>query len=85
MWLADRFLNGSQYWMSLAALAVMAGHAFPVFLKFHGGKAVASFVGAFLYLTPLPLCGYAGRFRDYGCGDAIHLAGFGARGRILPG
>jgi glycerol-3-phosphate acyltransferase PlsY len=41
--------------MSLAALAVMAGHAFPVFLKFQGGKAVASFVGAFLYLTPLPM------------------------------
>ena len=42
-------------WMSLAALAVMAGHAYPVFLKFHGGKAVASFIGAFLYLTPMPL------------------------------
>jgi glycerol-3-phosphate acyltransferase PlsY len=41
--------------MSLAALAVMAGHAYPVFLKFHGGKAVASFIGAFLYLTPIPL------------------------------
>ena len=33
----------------------MFGHAYPVFLKFHGGKAVASFIGAFLYLTPLPL------------------------------
>ena len=33
----------------------MAGHAFPVFLKFKGGKAVASFIGAFLYLTPIPL------------------------------
>ncbi len=42
-------------WLSLTALAVMAGHAFPVFLKFQGGKAVASFLGAFLYLTPLPL------------------------------
>jgi glycerol-3-phosphate acyltransferase PlsY len=42
-------------WMSLAALAVMAGHAFPVFLKFQGGKAVASFIGAFLYLTPIPM------------------------------
>jgi glycerol-3-phosphate acyltransferase PlsY len=41
--------------MSLAALAVMAGHAYPVFLKFQGGKAVATFIGAFLYLTPLPL------------------------------
>ena len=41
VWLADRYLHGSVYWMSLAALAVMAGHAFPVFLKFRGGKAVA--------------------------------------------
>lgn len=31
------------------------GHAFPVFLRFKGGKAVASFVGAFLCLSPLAL------------------------------
>jgi acyl phosphate:glycerol-3-phosphate acyltransferase len=55
VWLADRFLYGSVTGMSLAALAVMAGHAYPIFLKFKGGKAVASFIGAFLYLTPLPL------------------------------
>ena len=42
-------------WTSLAALAVMAGHAYPVFLRFKGGKAVASFIGAFLYLTPEPM------------------------------
>jgi glycerol-3-phosphate acyltransferase PlsY len=39
----------------MAALAVMAGHAYPVFLRFQGGKAVASFIGAFLYLTPEPM------------------------------
>jgi glycerol-3-phosphate acyltransferase PlsY len=55
VWMADRLLNGSVYWMAITALAVMAGHAYPVFLKFQGGKAVASFIGAFLYLTPLPL------------------------------
>ncbi len=55
VWIAGRATNGSSLWMSAAALAVMAGHAYPVFLNFHGGKAVASFVGAFLYLTPLPL------------------------------
>jgi glycerol-3-phosphate acyltransferase PlsY len=55
VWLADNFLHGSVQWMSWAALAVMAGHAFPVYLKFRGGKAVASFIGAFLYLTPVPL------------------------------
>jgi glycerol-3-phosphate acyltransferase PlsY len=55
VWLADKLSDGSPAWMSLAALAVMAGHAFPLFLKFQGGKAVASFVGAFLYLTPVPM------------------------------
>ncbi len=55
VWLADRMSGGAPLWMSLAALAVMAGHAYPVFLKFQGGKAVASFIGAFLYLTPAPL------------------------------
>lgn len=55
VWSAALLTGASPLWMSAAALAVMAGHAFPVFLKFKGGKAVASFVGAFLYLTPLPL------------------------------
>jgi glycerol-3-phosphate acyltransferase PlsY len=55
VWLAAWFTDGSPAWTAYAALAVMAGHAFPVFLKFHGGKAVASFIGAFLYLAPVPL------------------------------
>src|ERR1035438_1322144 len=55
VWIAGRLTDQSPWWMSAAALTVMAGHAFPVFLRFHGGKAVASFVGAFLYLTPVPL------------------------------
>jgi acyl phosphate:glycerol-3-phosphate acyltransferase len=53
VWLAGRMTGGSPLWMSAAAVMVMAGHIFPVFLKFKGGKAVASFLGAFLYLTPL--------------------------------
>ncbi len=55
VWLADKLSDGSAVWMSLAALAVMAGHAYPLYLKFQGGKAVASFIGAFLYLTPIPM------------------------------
>jgi acyl phosphate:glycerol-3-phosphate acyltransferase len=55
VWLAGRWTAHDPFWMSVAALAVMAGHAYPVFLKFKGGKAVASFVGAFLCLTPLAL------------------------------
>ena len=55
VWLAAELTDDAPEWTSLAALAVMAGHAFPVFLKFQGGKAVATFIGAFAYLTPLPL------------------------------
>ena len=52
VWIAGELTDQSTFWMSAAALAVMAGHAYPVFLKFRGGKAVASFIGAFLRLTP---------------------------------
>jgi acyl phosphate:glycerol-3-phosphate acyltransferase len=55
VWLTAELTGGAPEWTSLAALAVMAGHAYPVFLKFHGGKAVATFIGAFTYLAPLPL------------------------------
>lgn len=55
VWFAQRLCGDSPLWISAAALAVMAGHAYPVFLKFHGGKAVASFIGAFVYLTPVPM------------------------------
>lgn len=55
VWLADRLTGGSEFWMSCAALAVLLGHAFSIWLRFQGGKAVATFVGAFAYLTPVPL------------------------------
>lgn len=55
VWVAARLVDNNELWLSASALAVMAGHAYPVFLKFQGGKAVASFVGAFLRLTPLAL------------------------------
>jgi glycerol-3-phosphate acyltransferase PlsY len=55
VWIAGRLTNGNMAVESVAALAVMAGHAYPIFLKFKGGKAVASFVGAFLCLTPVAL------------------------------
>jgi glycerol-3-phosphate acyltransferase PlsY len=54
VWIAQR-LTGDTLVMSAAAVTVMAGHAFPIFLRFKGGKAVASFVGAFLCLTPWAL------------------------------
>jgi glycerol-3-phosphate acyltransferase PlsY len=55
VWVAGALTASAPLWMAAAALTVMVGHAFPVFLKFRGGKAVASCVGAFLCLTPLAL------------------------------
>ncbi len=59
VWLAGYLSAANPLWMSAAAVAVMAGHAFPLFLGGKGGKAVASFVGAYLCLTPLPLAATA--------------------------
>ena len=46
---------GDALWGALAALAVLLGHMFPVWLRFRGGKAVASMLGAYLVLTPLAM------------------------------
>ncbi|MCM3900965.1 MAG: glycerol-3-phosphate 1-O-acyltransferase PlsY [Pyrinomonadaceae bacterium] len=40
------------WWVAAAALAVMIGHIFPVWLRFRGGKGVATGVGVFLVLMP---------------------------------
>lgn len=55
VWLMARFGSPEPLWTALAGITVILGHAFPAALKFQGGKAVASFVGAFAYLAPLPL------------------------------
>ena len=52
VWVASRMTGNDAIWTSLSAVAVLLGHAYPVFLSFKGGKAVASTVGAFLFLTP---------------------------------
>jgi glycerol-3-phosphate acyltransferase PlsY len=38
--------------MSLAALFAVLGHMFPVWLKFHGGKGVATGLGSFVVIAP---------------------------------
>ncbi len=38
--------------MSLAALCAVVGHIFPVWLKFRGGKGVATGLGSFIMITP---------------------------------
>lgn len=46
-------LENAYWWVAAAAIAVILGHIFPVWLRFRGGKGVATGVGVFLMLTPL--------------------------------
>ena len=45
------------FWMTLCALVAVLGHMFPVWLRFHGGKGVATATGAFLALDPYAMAG----------------------------
>ena len=49
---AERVSNDSATWMMLAGLVALAGHCYPVWLKFKGGKGVATAAGIFLVLSP---------------------------------
>jgi acyl phosphate:glycerol-3-phosphate acyltransferase len=50
VWLAARFSNDSAMWMTFGGLAALAGHCFPLWLRFRGGKGVATAAGMFLAL-----------------------------------
>ena len=55
VWLMQVATGGSDLYAGLAAIAVLIGHAFPIYLKFKGGKAMASYIGAGLCLAPWPV------------------------------
>ncbi len=46
-------LSGNPKWIACASVAAILGHCFPVWLKFRGGKGVATGVGVFIALAPV--------------------------------
>jgi acyl phosphate:glycerol-3-phosphate acyltransferase len=57
VWLAGRFTDQSSTAMILAGIAALLGHCFPVWLRFKGGKGVATALGVFLMLAPFSALG----------------------------
>jgi glycerol-3-phosphate acyltransferase PlsY len=51
VWLAEHFSGGNIRIMMYAGLAAILGHVFPVWLKFSGGKGVATALGVFLMIS----------------------------------
>jgi len=50
--LAARVLGTGDAWAAAAGLSAVLGHCFPVFLRFRGGKGVATALGALLATLP---------------------------------
>ncbi|MEY2549659.1 MAG: acyl phosphate:glycerol-3-phosphate acyltransferase [Verrucomicrobiota bacterium] len=48
-------LYSMSLWIALAALIAVLAHMYPVWLRFHGGKGVATATGAFLALSPIAI------------------------------
>ena len=53
--LIAKAFGGDDWVIAAAAIAVLVGHIFPVWLGFRGGKGVATGVGIFLVLAPIAL------------------------------
>jgi glycerol-3-phosphate acyltransferase PlsY len=56
VWLAQRFLPGGELYVAAGA---MIGHLYPVWLRFRGGKGVATFLGVLAVLFPTGALVYA--------------------------
>lgn len=50
-------LQSHELWIAVAGLVAVLAHMFPIWLRFHGGKGVATATGVFLALDPRVVAG----------------------------
>ena len=55
VWFLSKIGNGNIWFAMLAAVTVVLGHNYSIFLRFSGGKGVGTTAGAFLALAPQSL------------------------------
>jgi len=53
VWTAGMLMEGSSGWIQASGIAAVAGHVFPVWTGFRGGKGVATGIGALAILAPM--------------------------------
>ena len=69
--------NG-QVVVALSGAATVIGHMFPLYLKFKGGKGVATALGVFIFLSPTAILGCLFVFVA-----SVYLSGFVSLGSLL--
>lgn len=69
----DNFAFGMLVAQCLAALAAVAGHIWPVFLRFHGGRGVVTFLGGLAALCP-PAAIFGGEVLIIGAGLTRYMS-----------
>jgi glycerol-3-phosphate acyltransferase PlsY len=52
-----RFFMGDEVWIASVAFSTFLGHLYPLFLRFRGGKGVATALGIFMVIAPLVTAG----------------------------
>jgi acyl phosphate:glycerol-3-phosphate acyltransferase len=55
VWIVSVLTHNDPLALALSSAGVVIGHCYPLFLGFKGGKAVACFIGVYLFLAPLAL------------------------------
>lgn len=81
MFAAALVLQGNPHrdlFIALCGAVTVLGHMFPVYLRFKGGKGVATALGAFLFLAPLAVLGCLLVFVA-----VVYLSGFVSLGSLL--